>query len=80
MPIDRKPEFFKGAQSNRRQQDEKRSALRQVLVHAEQIDHSRHQNDAAPDTQEAHQHTNAKSQQKNHEYHGDRTALCVSFR
>jgi hypothetical protein len=39
--------------------------LRQVLVHVQKVDHGGHKNDAASDAQEAHQHTNAKSQQKN---------------
>jgi len=54
--------------------------LRQVLVHVEQIDHGRHQNDATADAEEAHQHTNAKSEQKNDECHGDRTVSRASSR
>src|SRR5206468_1052134 len=59
---------------------EKRSSLRQVLVHVQKINHGRHQNYATPDAQKAHQHTNPKSQQENDECHGDRTGLRVSFR
>jgi len=51
------PILAQGSESDWRQHDEKRSALRQVLVQVEQIDHGRHQNDATPDAEEAHQHT-----------------------
>ncbi len=74
------PILAQSAETNRRQQNEKRSALCQMLVHMQQVNQGRHENGAAPDAQEAHQHTNAKSQQKNDEYHSDRTALCVSPR
>ena len=39
--------------------------MRQVLVHVQQVNQGRHENDAAADAQKAHQHTNAKPQQKN---------------
>src|SRR5690349_540050 len=74
------PVFAQSPESDGWQQYEKRSSLRQVLVHVQEINHGRHENDAASDAQKAHQHTNANSQQENDECHGDRAALRVSPR
>src|SRR6266436_8207678 len=74
------PILAQSDEANRWQQNEKRSALCQMLVHVQQVNQGRHENGTATDDQEAHQHTNAKFQQKNDEYHSDRTALCVSLR
>src|SRR4029077_19619969 len=43
----------------------------------QQINHRRHQNDAASNPQKADQHTNAKSEQKDDECHGERSTLGV---
>ena len=40
-----------------------------MLVHMQQVDDGRHQYHAAADAQEAHQHTDDKSQQENNRYH-----------
>src|SRR6267142_397316 len=43
----------------------------------QQINHRRHENDAAADAQETDQHTHAKSEQKDDECHGKRSTLGV---
>src|ERR1700756_2793744 len=71
------PVLAQSSEPDGRQQNEKRSALGHVLVHVQQINHSRHENDASSNAQKAHQHTSAKSQQKDDECHGERSTLGV---
>jgi hypothetical protein len=71
------PVFSQSPQSDGGKQNEKRSTLRQVLVHAEQVNQRRHQYHPATNTQKAHQHTDSESEQENEQSHG--LSVCGGF-
>ena len=67
------------AEPDGRKQNQKRRALRKMLIHAQQIDHRRHENHSAADSQKPHKHADAKPQEQDKEDHRETASLFPSL-
>ena len=75
------PVFAKRAQTDRRKKDEKRSALREMLVHVQQMDHGRNEDNATADAEQSDKNASRQTNEKDDEDHeGQRGAILLDLR
>lgn len=53
--------------------------MRKMLIHAQQIDHRRHENHSTADPQKPHKHADAKPQEQDKEDHRETASLFLSL-